>query len=61
MSKSELYEEISHPRRRFFGTAAVAFAAAQFGMNGGANLNPARQNRRIDPRSSRARTHRLPH
>ncbi len=25
-------EEINHPRRRFFGTAAVAIAAAQFGL-----------------------------
>ena len=25
-------EEINHHRRRFFGTAAVAIAAAQFGM-----------------------------
>jgi pimeloyl-ACP methyl ester carboxylesterase len=34
MSANKMYEEINHPRRRFFGAAAVAVAAAQFGMIG---------------------------
>jgi pimeloyl-ACP methyl ester carboxylesterase len=40
MPTSELHEEISHPRRRFFGTAAVALVAAQIGMIWGANAQP---------------------
>jgi pimeloyl-ACP methyl ester carboxylesterase len=34
MSSNKMYEEIDHHRRRFFGAAATAMAAAQFGMIG---------------------------
>ena len=34
-------ESINENRRRFFGTAAMAFAAAQFGVVGSANAQPA--------------------
>ena len=40
MATNELQEEISPWRRRFIGTAAVAFAAAQIGMIWGANAQP---------------------
>jgi pimeloyl-ACP methyl ester carboxylesterase len=40
MATNELHEEISPLRRRFFGTAAVAFAAAQIGMIRGSNAQP---------------------
>jgi pimeloyl-ACP methyl ester carboxylesterase len=40
MPTRELNEEISYPRRRFFGTAAVALAVAQIGMIRGANAQP---------------------
>ena len=32
-----MFEEINYPRRRFFGAAAMTFAAAQLGMIGSAN------------------------
>jgi len=31
-------EEIDHPRRRFFGTAAMSIAAVQFGIDAGGGL-----------------------
>jgi hypothetical protein len=34
MSANKMCEEIDHHRRRFFGTAAMAIAATQFGMIG---------------------------
>ena len=34
MSEDKIYEEIDHHRRRFFGAATMAIAAAQFGMIG---------------------------
>ena len=34
---------IDHDRRRFLGTAAMTFAAAQFALNGSANAQPARK------------------
>jgi pimeloyl-ACP methyl ester carboxylesterase len=34
MSATNIHEEIDHHRRRFFGAAAMAIAAAQFGMPG---------------------------
>jgi pimeloyl-ACP methyl ester carboxylesterase len=37
MDKIEMPEDIDHHRRRFFGAAAMTFAAAQFGMIGSAN------------------------
>ena len=51
-------EEIDVRRRRFFGAAATAFAAAQFGMTGPAAAQSAEATRRPCPRSSRERTHR---
>jgi pimeloyl-ACP methyl ester carboxylesterase len=36
-------DEINHDRRRFFGTAAMTAAAAQFGLNGWAAAQPARK------------------
>ncbi len=42
MPAREMYEEISHPRRRFLSTAGVALAAAQIGMIGGANAQPSK-------------------
>ena len=35
-------EDIDHHRRRFFGTAALTIAAAQFGMIGSADAQPGR-------------------
>ena len=40
MPAREKNEEISHPRRRFLSTAAVALAAAQIGMIRAANAQP---------------------
>jgi pimeloyl-ACP methyl ester carboxylesterase len=37
MDKINMSEDIDHLRRRFFGAAAMTFAAAQFGMIGSAN------------------------
>jgi pimeloyl-ACP methyl ester carboxylesterase len=37
MDKIKTPEDINHHRRRFFGAAAMTFAAAQFGMIGSAN------------------------
>jgi pimeloyl-ACP methyl ester carboxylesterase len=37
MDKIKTSEDIDHLRRRFFGAAAMTFAAAQFGMIGSAN------------------------
>jgi pimeloyl-ACP methyl ester carboxylesterase len=37
MDKIKTPEDIDHHRRRFFGAAAMTFAAAQFGMIGSAN------------------------
>src|ERR1700686_2319016 len=34
MSANKMYEEIDHRRRRFFGAAALAIGAAQFGRIG---------------------------
>ena len=36
MAKIEMSKEINRDRRRFFGTAAMTVAAAQFGMIGSA-------------------------
>jgi hypothetical protein len=36
------FEAIDHHRRRFFGTAALAIAAAQFGVIGSVNAQPSR-------------------
>jgi pimeloyl-ACP methyl ester carboxylesterase len=41
MDKLDTSEEIDHCRRRFFGTAAIAIAAAQLGMIGSADAEPA--------------------
>jgi len=38
-------EEINHDRRRFFGTAAMTVAAAQFGMTARANARPRTTNK----------------
>jgi pimeloyl-ACP methyl ester carboxylesterase len=35
-------EEINHPRRRFFGTAALTIAAAQLALNGFAEAQPSK-------------------
>jgi pimeloyl-ACP methyl ester carboxylesterase len=37
-------DKINHDRRRFFGTAAMILAAAQFALNGSANAQPAGTN-----------------
>jgi pimeloyl-ACP methyl ester carboxylesterase len=37
MSANQIYEEIDHHRRRFFGAAAMAISAAQFSMGGSAH------------------------
>jgi pimeloyl-ACP methyl ester carboxylesterase len=37
-----MFEDIDHHRRRFFGTAAMTIAAAQFGMTGFANAQPSK-------------------
>jgi hypothetical protein len=37
VSKTEVPEDIDHHRRRFFGSAAMALAAAQLGMMGSAD------------------------
>ncbi len=42
MDKIKTSEEIDHHRRRFFGTAAMTFAAAQFGMIGSAQAQPSK-------------------
>jgi pimeloyl-ACP methyl ester carboxylesterase len=47
MPAREMYEEINHPRRRFFGTAAVALAAAQISMIGGAHAQPGKTEDRL--------------
>ena len=40
MTTNKMSEEINHHRRRFFGTAAMTIAAAQFGMIGSADAQP---------------------
>ncbi|HTB04678.1 MAG TPA: alpha/beta hydrolase [Bradyrhizobium sp.] len=40
MDKPELSEEIDLRRRRFFGTAAITLAAAQFALSGSAEAQP---------------------
>ena len=35
-------EEINHPRRRFFGTAALTIAAAQLALNSFAEAQPSK-------------------
>jgi pimeloyl-ACP methyl ester carboxylesterase len=35
-------DQINHPRRRFFGAAAAALAAAQFGFDGAAKAQPSK-------------------
>jgi hypothetical protein len=40
MNKTKTSEQIEQHRRRFFGTAAMTLAAAQFGMIGFANAEP---------------------
>jgi pimeloyl-ACP methyl ester carboxylesterase len=40
MDTPKMFEDIDHPRRRFFGTAAMTIAAAQFGMVGSAGAQP---------------------
>jgi pimeloyl-ACP methyl ester carboxylesterase len=40
MNTIEMSEDIDHHRRRFFRTAALSIAAAQFGMIGSANTQP---------------------
>ena len=42
MDMIKTFETIDHHRRRFFGTAALAIAAAQFGMIGSVNAQPSR-------------------
>ena len=42
MDMIKTFEAIDHHRRRFFGTAALAIAAAQFGMIGSVNAQPSR-------------------
>jgi pimeloyl-ACP methyl ester carboxylesterase len=42
MDMIKTFEGIDHHRRRFFGTAALAIAAAQFGMIGSVNAQPSR-------------------
>jgi pimeloyl-ACP methyl ester carboxylesterase len=37
MDRTKTFEDIDHQRRRFFGTAAITIAAAQFGMVGSAS------------------------
>ena len=61
MDKIKTSEEIDQHRRRFFGTAAMAVAAAQFGMLGFADAQPSKHKRQICPRSSRGRTRRSRH
>jgi hypothetical protein len=40
MDKVKTPEDIDHHRRRFFGAAAMTFAAAQFGTIGSADAQP---------------------
>jgi pimeloyl-ACP methyl ester carboxylesterase len=54
MDRIEAAEEISHDRRRFFGTAAISFAAAQLGMTGLAEAQPGRVKPKRPPASSAA-------
>ena len=42
MDMIKTFEAIDHHGRRFFGTAALAIAAAQFGMIGSVNAQPSR-------------------
>src|SRR6202167_4232320 len=42
MPANKMYEEIDHHRRRFFGSAAMTIAAAQFGMIGSASAQPSK-------------------
>ena len=42
MDKIKTSEDIDHHRRRFFGVAAMTFAAAELGMIGSANAQPSR-------------------
>ena len=42
-------DHINHERRRFFGTAAMTFAASQFGMIGSAAAQSAKDAAAIKP------------
>ena len=53
MDEIRIAEAIDHPRRRFFGAAAVTIAAAQFGMIRSSNAQ-----KQSCPRSSRERIRR---
>jgi len=44
MSRVKISETIDNDRRRFFGTAAMTFAAAQLGMIGSAEAQPGKAN-----------------
>ena len=46
-----MYKEIDQDRRRFLGTAAMAIAAAQFGMNGSAKAQSSKPKMADRPRS----------
>jgi hypothetical protein len=59
MSEDKIYEEIDHHRRRFFGAATVAIAAAQFGVIGSTHAETKRT--ALPPRSSQGRTRRSAH
>ncbi len=53
MDKIKTSEDIDHHRRRFFGVAAMTFAAAELGMIGSANAQPGRSKLpSITPRES---------
>jgi nitrous oxide reductase len=59
MDTTKTSDDIDLHRRRFFGTAALTIAAAQLGMIGSADAQPASKTRRCYTRSSRERTRRL--
>src|ERR1700730_976056 len=51
MGGRSMYKEIDQDRRRFLGTAAMAIAAAQFGMNGSAKAQSSKPELADRPRS----------
>ena len=42
MNRIKASEEIDHPRRRFFGTAALTIATAQLALNSFAEAQPSK-------------------
>ena len=58
MEAIKMFQDIDLHRRRFFGTAAMSIAAAQLILSDSAHAQPARENQRSYPISTRGRTRR---